>query len=280
MKILITGDRNWNDDEVIEEVLKKLPSGSIVIHGDCKGADKISGHIAKKYNHVVRKYPADWDGLGKKAGVLRNQQMLDEEHVEGEKFDACFAFHDNLSKSRGTLDMINRAERERIKVLRFTTTSFPNLVRKSKENMILGFFNENRFLSNFYDSILDFEGKRYKTVEHAYQANKSLDNDIREMIRNCASPYDAKKMGKSIACRPDWDEYKLVLMTQLIHEKFKNPFLRQLLLDTKEKNLIESNTWYDIFWGTCNGIGENNLGKILMKERESIVKENEEYWRV
>jgi ribA/ribD-fused uncharacterized protein len=129
------------------------------------------------------------------------------------------------------------------------------------------------FLSNFYSSTISFEGQLYPSVEHAYQASKSLDVSVRETIRKAKSPADAKKLGQCITVRADWNDVKVDIMRTLIREKFENPFLRPLLLATDDADLILNNKWNDKFWGVCRGEGENWLGKILMEERGRIKEE-------
>lgn len=126
------------------------------------------------------------------------------------------------------------------------------------------------FLSNFYPSTIRFEGFLYPTVEHAYQAAKTTDENIRKIIRNSKTPYLAKKLGQSIQIREEWQQIKIDIMKLLIREKFENPFLRPLLLSTDEDELILNNKWNDQFWGVCKGVGQNWLGKILMEERNRI----------
>jgi ribA/ribD-fused uncharacterized protein len=126
------------------------------------------------------------------------------------------------------------------------------------------------FLSNFYKSTVRFEGALYPTVEHAYQAAKSLDSSVRELIRKSPDPMWAKKLGQGVQKRADWDDVKIDIMRTLVREKFENPFLRPLLLSTGEKSLVLGNKWNDTFWGICRGVGENWLGKILMDERRRI----------
>lgn len=131
------------------------------------------------------------------------------------------------------------------------------------------------FLSNFFPSTVRFEGVLYPTCEHAYQASKTVDLKIRELIKKAKSPYEAKKLGQSVQLRSDWHEVRISIMRKLIHEKFENPFLRPLLLSTADAELILNNKWNDKFWGVCRGVGENWLGKILMDERK-LIKEEEE----
>jgi len=152
------------------------------------------------------------------------------------------------------------------------------MVRSSQEQKVIDRFTREagfEFLSNFYSSTVRFEGVLYPTVEHAYQASKTKDPKIRELIRKNKDPSVAKQLGQGIIFREDWQEVKLEIMRSLIKEKFENPFLRPKLLATEDAVLILNNKWNDRFWGVCRGSGENWLGKILMEERERIKKEVE-----
>ena len=108
-RVLICGDRNWDDYEAIDNFVKKLPVGSVVIQGMCRGADMMARQSALKYGFEVEDYPADWFKLGNAAGPIRNKQMLDEG-----KPDVVFAFHKNFSQSKGTRNMIEQANKQNI----------------------------------------------------------------------------------------------------------------------------------------------------------------------
>jgi hypothetical protein len=108
MKLLVTGDREWLDVERVVEVLEQFPAGTILVHGACRGADNTCAAVAEALGFELRPFPADWRGLGRAAGHIRNQQMLDVEHKEEEPIDLCLAFHDNIDASKGTADMLRR----------------------------------------------------------------------------------------------------------------------------------------------------------------------------
>lgn len=135
---------------------------------------------------------------------------------------------------------------------------------------VYGFFGEYRFLSNFWYVDVVLDGEQYPTVEHAYQAAKTNDPSARGLIRAAATPGIAKRMGKSVSLRPDWEAIKVEIMRDLIEQKFARSDLRGLLLATGDKYLEETNTWGDTFWGVCNGRGFNGLGSILMYVRSQI----------
>lgn len=126
------------------------------------------------------------------------------------------------------------------------------------------------FLSNFYFVFVELDGELYPSVEHAYQAAKTLDKNERLTIQTAKDPATAKKLGRMVSHRRDWKEVNLSVMEGLLRQKFSGGELRQRLLDTGNKEIIEDNTWGDTFWGVCNGKGENHLGKLLMKIREEI----------
>lgn len=143
---------------------------------------------------------------------------------------------------------------------------------------IAKFDKEFYFLSNFYEQPVMFEGVVYPTSEHAYQAAKSVDSTIRKQIQQCKTPGYAKRMGKSIKLRPDWEQIKLDVMEEIVREKFKNDILKVKLIATNPVELIEGNYWKDTFWGVYNNKGKNHLGRILMKIREELVEQSKYIW--
>ena len=122
MKILVCGDRNWKNKELIKDELitasgighpgtpTPSPKDILVIEGDARGADKLAGEVAKELGFRVAVFPAQWERFGKMAGPLRNIEMLDE------KPDLVLAFHNDLSKSKGTAHTVKNAQKRGIKV--------------------------------------------------------------------------------------------------------------------------------------------------------------------
>ena len=124
------------------------------------------------------------------------------------------------------------------------------------------------FLSNFYESPVIYDGITYLNNEAAFQAQKTL-NKKQRLKFAMLNPSQAKEMGRSISLRPDWEEIKINVMYEICKAKFtQNENLKRSLLNTGNAELIEGNNWGDKIWGQVNGIGENNLGKILMRIRE------------
>lgn len=108
MKVLVFGSRKWMDQGRIERELRKLPPGAILVHGAATGADNIGGYVGATLGFVVRAYPADWATYGKAAGTIRNQTMLDKEHLAEEPFDLALCFHDDPNLGKGSADMHRR----------------------------------------------------------------------------------------------------------------------------------------------------------------------------
>lgn len=136
---------------------------------------------------------------------------------------------------------------------------------------IAEFQGEYRWLSNFWPAEVDFEGITYPTVEHAYQAAKTLDPAERRRIAAMTTPSEAKSAGRALPLRPDWEQVKFDVMERCVREKFtRHADLRAQLLATGNAELIEGNTWGDRIWGVYQGQGDNRLGKILMKIREEL----------
>jgi len=103
-RILICGDREYKDWIQVRDYLDTLSRTTIIIHGGARGADSIAGNLAISLKMKVIKFPAEWDKYGKGAGLIRNQQMLDEGHP-----DLVIYFHKDIENSKGTRDMLKRA---------------------------------------------------------------------------------------------------------------------------------------------------------------------------
>lgn len=141
---------------------------------------------------------------------------------------------------------------------------------------INSFKNEYDFLSNFYEVNILYDGILYRSVEAAFQANKSISMEERMQFANF-NPIIAKRMGRKIQLRDDWADIRIQIMKELIILKFVGtPTLKKKLLSTSNLPLIEGNKWHDNFWGNCtcpkctSVEGKNNLGKIIMDVRDLI----------
>lgn len=134
------------------------------------------------------------------------------------------------------------------------------------------------FLSNFYPSAVLLDGFAYPTVEHAFQAAKSREPAHRVACRNVATPGLAKRLGRQVKLRPDWEIYKTGIMLYLLRQKFtRGSELGLLLVTTGTAELVEGNTWHDQFWGdcrcgryACRAAGRNELGRQLTQVRDEL----------
>ncbi|UNT96093.1 NADAR family protein [Allobaculum mucilyticum] len=140
-------------------------------------------------------------------------------------------------------------------------------------NEITRFRDEYFFLSNMYPVPIEFEGVKYLCSESAYQASKCIDPKDREQFVSLDG-YEAKKLSREIPWRSDWFDINLDVMCACLKDKFtRHPQLAEQLLATGDAKLIEGNTWDDQFWGVCDGVGENHLGKLLMQVRSELKEE-------
>lgn len=136
---------------------------------------------------------------------------------------------------------------------------------------IAAFNGEFRWLSNFWPvSITCADGITYPSSEHAYMASKTLDINIRREVATLKTAGDAKRFGRKIKLRADWEEVKRNEMLSVLRLKFQDPLLRIKLINTGDARLIEGNTWGDTYWGVCKGQGQNVLGQLLMLVRDEL----------
>ena len=129
--------------------------------------------------------------------------------------------------------------------------------------------------SNFFLFPILIDGKSWPTVEHYFQAMKTLDEGVRESIRLARTPGQSKKMGRLVDLRSDWEAEKFEVMLKALRVKFSQEPLKGLLLSTGERAIYEDSP-YDKIWGTGElgqvGTGQNLLGKALMEVRNELRK--------
>jgi hypothetical protein len=111
VRLLICGDRNWTNKALIKKHIMMLRP-DVVIEGEASGADSMGRDAAIELGISVKRFPANWGEYGRAAGPIRNQQMLNEG-----KPNIVYAFHNNISESKGTKDMVNRARKAGIKTV-------------------------------------------------------------------------------------------------------------------------------------------------------------------
>lgn len=134
--------------------------------------------------------------------------------------------------------------------------------------MINEFKGKYYFLSNFYSAPVEYDGLLYQNNEAAFQSAKCINKKDREQFINLP-PNEAKRLGRRVKLRNDWEEIKDQVMYDIVKDKFtRNKDLKEKLLATGDKYLEEGNWWKDYYWGVCNGKGQNKLGAILMRVRD------------
>ena len=142
--------------------------------------------------------------------------------------------------------------------------------------MIVEFDGEYAFLSNFYNSPIFYEGITYPTNEHFFQAMKTLDPAERQKIASAKTPGLAKRLGRNVQLRPDWEKVKVDVMRTGLMLKFTDAKLAEKLIATGDEELVEGNWWHDNTWGNCHCTecsrkgGRNLLGMLLMELRKEL----------
>ena len=134
---------------------------------------------------------------------------------------------------------------------------------------VMVFRGEFAFMSNMYSVDFEWDGRMYHNSEAAFQSAKSLNPAERDRFSEMKGAV-AKREGKKVLLRGDWNDVKVDIMEEIVLAKFsQNPKLAQKLIATGDMELMEGNAWHDTFWGVdaATGNGENHLGKILMKVR-------------
>jgi predicted NAD-dependent protein-ADP-ribosyltransferase YbiA (DUF1768 family) len=151
---------------------------------------------------------------------------------------------------------------------------------KQKFEIIDNFNEEFSFLNNSYPSEVFFEGKIYPSIFNAYQASRTVNDFFRKLLQKTQTPEKIYEIAVQITDPIDWNTKRLLIMEKLIRDKFiRNSYLKQELLNTLNRDLLNTfsiKTESNVFWGVFKNEGENHLGKILMRVREDIRK-NEDF---
>lgn len=131
------------------------------------------------------------------------------------------------------------------------------------------FRNEFYFLSNMYPCDLEIQGIHFSCAESEFQAMKCVHKDDVLALSKMLG-VDAKRYGRRVVLRDNWNAQRVNAMRYVLNAKFKDPNLKAKLLATADLELVEDNDWNDTFWGRCNGVGANQLGKLLMELRDNL----------
>lgn len=115
--------------------------------------------------------------------------------------------------------------------------------------MITSFKDDYKFLSNFYPCKITIAGYTFPSVENAYQAMKCANlSDYSQFVN--IGPAEAKKLGRKVQLRSDWEQIKYNVMRQLLDLKFQDKVLLRMLQDTAQ-NLLSKAIIGMIITGEC-----------------------------
>lgn len=131
--------------------------------------------------------------------------------------------------------------------------------------------------SNLYRREIEFEGEKFATSEHAYQAGKARKPEVRKWLMEAPSPALLAMAAHGLYVwdiNSDWSKIKFDRMKRVLQAKFtQHEDLKQLLLSTGTARLVESATVDNAvnrLWGEVNGVGKNKLGELLMEVRAEL----------
>lgn len=164
-----------------------------------------------------------------------------------------------------------------VKLLELKIFQLKNMHGLDNEKQIFFYEHEFYIFSNFSSFKVMWDGVYWMTSEHAYQASKFDDVDIRKKIEDAPSAHEAMHIARNHRdkYKDNWDGIKLEVMKGILKAKVKqHPYVKKKLLESGNKELIE-NSWRDDYWGWgANKDGQNYLGKLWMEVREEFVKSN------
>ncbi|MDQ2701847.1 MAG: NADAR family protein [Pseudomonadota bacterium] len=131
--------------------------------------------------------------------------------------------------------------------------------------------------SNLFRREFEFEGERYPTAEHAYQAGKARKPEVRAWLMSAPSPALLAMAAHGLYywdITPGWSTTKFDRMKRILRAKFTQfEDLKALLLSTGTARLVETATVdspVNRLWGEVNGVGQNKLGTLLMEVRTEL----------
>jgi len=141
-------------------------------------------------------------------------------------------------------------------------------------DMTIKFYKSNPphgYLNNFYPARMYIYGRWWATVEHAYQAQKTLVLEEYDGIWQAKTPRESRDLGQKVTMRNDWDTIKYAVMKDCVRAKFlQHSTIRMQLLNTGDEDIVEDSP-IDYYWGCgADGTGKNMLGKILVEIREEL----------
>ncbi len=290
MKLLITGSRKATPEMLayaLKAVARAKERGWQVVVGDAAGVDASVIDACDELGVPVEVHGAygrirNRTKTGK--NIVQKCNYAARDRIMAEACEACLAVWNGQSGgTRTTLECAGELGKT-VWLKNFgsgeggdpCTRGNCEVVKELAQDKIEAFSGVFDFLCNFHPCHIEWDGSVYTSLEHAFQAAKTLDPEQKAAIRACATPGEAKKAGRKARLRPDWESIKVEVMRGLLRKKFADPVLKQKLLATGQAELIEGNWWGDRFWGVCEGEGRDMLGKLLMQVREELGKEQKQ----
>jgi ribA/ribD-fused uncharacterized protein len=159
---------------------------------------------------------------------------------------------------------------------------------EENNNPLIAFSGEKRFLSNMWIApffIPENIVEKYKELEldssltfisseHFYQYHKSYNKEYRKLILEQENPHKTKSLARKLIGTKyelsyNWEEIKDTIMEIALECKFSQNIELLEKLSMIKGIIEEINNWNDTYWGICNGIGQNKLGKMLMNIRNN-----------
>lgn len=257
-KLGIIGSSSFRDYDFFEKTLKELKKQpSTIVSGNCRGTEALAENFAMRKGIKFEKI--NYENIDGGRFAL-NKAIID-------KSNALIVFWDSMSTSG--IQAINRAI---YKELQVKVVPVAEADRDVKTKNDIGFQGNRRWLSNMWPCEIKIGAVTFRSSEAAYQAFKVRKNkNLVDQLAKMPAITTKKKIKEWQSFYSDFDKIKA--METVIRAKFKqNPYLLTKLLLTGDEELVEINNWNDIFWGVCDGVGENNLGKILMFVRAELKK--------
>eukprot|EP00904_Undaria_pinnatifida_P012455 jgi/Undpi1/833/HiC_scaffold_10.g04297.m1 len=152
----------------------------------------------------------------------------------------------------------------------------------SHSDAIRHFEGDYECLSNTYKCPVSLRGdsEPYPSVEHALQASKTDDAELKNSIRQAKNAIEAKKIARVVKPAPKWRAESERIVEALIRDKFRrNAKAREILIGTGRVKLVYTNSHEDRVWGVCGGKGENKLGKLLERVRaDALAGKDTDVW--
>jgi ABC-type sugar transport system substrate-binding protein len=100
-RVAIVGSRDWTNEAAVRSAVDDIPIDGVLVSGGARGVGSIAEYRAKERGLKTDIYKADWENLGKAAGMIRNLAIVN-------NCDKLIAFWDGQSK--GTMDTVRKAK--------------------------------------------------------------------------------------------------------------------------------------------------------------------------